>query len=195
MLEPGAIPAPLRPEAASATAATGSRNTGDADQRDVVFGGQFLAQAIVASSLRPSRQGRPLDPGRLRPPRPRSTRTPSSRSTRCTTAARSPATPSPRGRAIACARASCVLDADEPDVIRHDVTMPRVAGPDAARRPTQAALVYPGSELRIVDGVDLWSSTRPWARPRRFLWTKAPVRSPTIPRCTAPCSRGRPTVS
>jgi acyl-CoA thioesterase len=40
------IPLPLRPEPIShdRDAVT---DTGDADQRDVVFGGQFLAQAIV----------------------------------------------------------------------------------------------------------------------------------------------------
>ena len=47
------IPAPLRPEAISPDRYA-ITNTGNADQRDVVFGGQFLARAY-SSSMRAKR--------------------------------------------------------------------------------------------------------------------------------------------
>ena len=193
MLEPGAMPAPLRPEAASDDRYRVT-NSGDADQRDVVFGGQFLAQAIVASSLRhPGKDVRSIQAVFARPGR-------------IDAHTELAVEPMHDGRTFAsdtvtawqgdrlCARFMIVLDADEPDVIRHDVTMPRVAGPNAATPTGPSGLVYPGSDIRIVDDVDLWDTDAPVGPAESFLWTRA-VRSPTIPRCTAPCSRGPPTVS
>ena len=51
MPDASTIPLPLRPEPISDDRYAVT-NTGDADQRDVVFGGQFLAQAIVTATLR-----------------------------------------------------------------------------------------------------------------------------------------------
>src|ERR1700712_1682511 len=51
MTDAPTIPLPLRPEPISADRYA-ITNTGKADQRDVVFGGQFLAQAIVTAALR-----------------------------------------------------------------------------------------------------------------------------------------------
>ena len=52
--------------------------------------------------------------------------------------------------------------------------MPDVAGPADAPPTEQGNLVYPGSEVRIVDGVDLWSIDAPTGPAETFLWTKAP---------------------
>jgi acyl-CoA thioesterase-2 len=62
---------------------------------------------------------------------------------------------------------------DEPDLIRHtsEVGMPDVAGPDAlSSRP--AGLVFPGAEGQIVDGIDTWSDDEPVREPRQNVWLR-----------------------
>jgi acyl-CoA thioesterase len=150
-------------------------NAGDADQRDVVFGGQFLAQAIVAASSRhPGKTVRSIQavfarPGRIDAPTELAVE------------------PIHDGRTFAsdtvtawqgdrlCARFIVLLDVDEPDVIRHDVAMPAVTAPADTPPTDQGLLVYPGTELRIVDGVDLWSVDAPTGPAETFLWAKAPA--------------------
>lgn len=149
-------------------------NTGDADQRDVVFGGQLLAQAIVATTLRhPGKDVRSIQAVFARPGR---------------IEARTELAIDPMhdGRSFAsdtvtawqgdrlCARFIVLLDADEPDVVRHDVPMPRVSSPDDAAPTGPSGLVYPGADLRIVDDVDLWNVDAPVGPAETFLWTKAP---------------------
>ena len=195
MPEPGAVPAPLRPEAVSDDRYRVT-NTGDADQRDVVFGGQFLAQAIVAVVVASSGQGRPLDPGVFA--RPGRIDAPTELAVDAMHDGRTFASDTVtvwQGDRL-CARFMVLLDADEPDVIRHDVPMPRVAGAGRHAADRTAA----GSSTRVPTCASSTTSTcgrstRPSGRPRRFLWAKAPRRSPTIPRCTARCSRGPPTAS
>ena len=73
-----------------------------------------------------------------------------------------------------CARGLIVLlDGDEPDVVRHDVAMPR--SPARRRRADRpAGLVHPAPTFRIVDDVDLWNVDVPVGPAETFLWTKAP---------------------
>ena len=168
------VPAPLWPERVDEHRYTVA-NTGDAGQRDVVFGGQLLAQAIVVTSLRhPGKDVRSIQAD-LRAAPVASTR------------ARSLLIdPMHDGRSFAsdtvtawqgerlCARFIVLLDADEPDVVRHDVTMPRVPGPDDAAPSGPGGLVYPGADVRIVDDVDLWNVDAPVGPAETFLWTRAP---------------------
>ena len=48
-----------------------------------------------------------------------------------------------------------LLDADEPDLLRHGPAMPPVAGPEESIDvPAARNRCFPGSEVRVVDGVD-----------------------------------------
>jgi acyl-CoA thioesterase len=62
---------------------------------------------------------------------------------------------------------------DEPDLIRHtaNVEMPSVAGPeDGANRPD--GRVFPGAVGRIVDGINTWSDDEPLRPPVQNVWTR-----------------------
>ncbi len=72
-------------------------------------------------------------------------------------------------------RALILWSLDEPDLIRHTawVAMPAVAGPDEpGHRPDRR--VFPGAEGRIVDGVDTWSDDEPLRPPLQHVWTRYP---------------------
>src|SRR4051812_16984636 len=174
MTDPSTIPLPLRPEPTSDDRYAVT-NTGDADQRDVVFGGQFLGQAIVASALRhPGMTVRSIQsifarPGRIGAPTELAVE------------------PIHTGRTFAsdtvtawqgdrlCARFLVLLDVDEPDVIRHEAAMPAVSAPADTPLTDQGTLVYPGTQLRIIAGGALWSADAPPGPAETFLWAKAPA--------------------
>jgi acyl-CoA thioesterase II len=172
MPDPDAVPAPLRPERVSEDRYR-ITNTGDAASRDVVFGGQFLGQAIVASSLRhPGKDARSIQavfarPGRMDAPTELAVENLHDGRTFA-----SDTVTAWQGDRL-CARFTVLLDVDEADVIRHGTEMPDVAGPADAPAADQGNLVYPGSEVRIVDGVDLWSVDAPTGPAEIFIWTKA----------------------
>jgi acyl-CoA thioesterase II len=150
-------------------------NTGDAEQRDVVFGGQLLAQAIVAASLRhPGKDVRSIQAVFARPGRTDATTELAVESMHDGRSFASDTVTAWQGDRL-CARFIVLLDADEPDVVRHDVAMPRVPGPDDAAPTGPAGLVYPGSDLRIVDDVDLWNVDAPVGPAETFFWTKGPA--------------------
>jgi acyl-CoA thioesterase len=146
-------------------------------RRDVVFGGQILAQMIIASALdgagdkevksihaifaRAGTYAVPLEytvdwmhQGR--------------------TFASTTVTASQSGRVVS--RGLLLLNVDEPDLIQHTtVEMPDVAGPDdPAGRPD--GRVIPGAEARIVDGVNTWSDDEPVGPAEQFVWTRYPDR-------------------
>jgi acyl-CoA thioesterase len=168
------IPAALRPEPRGADRYA-ITNTGDADQRDVVFGGQFLAQAIVTSALRhPGRTVRSIQavfarPGRIDAPTELAVDSMHDGRTFA-----SDTVTAWQGDRL-CARFLVLLDVDEPDVIRHEPPAPDVPGPDDCPPADEGLLVYPGTELRIVDGVDLWSVDAPTGPAETFLWARAPA--------------------
>ena len=167
------IPAPLRPEPISDDRYR-ITNTGSADQRDVVFGGQFLAQAIVTAATRhPGKAVRSIQavfarPGRIDAPTELSVESIHDGRTFA-----SDTVTAWQGDRL-CARFLVLLDADEPDVVRHDVPRPRVTAPADTPPTDQGLLVYPGTELRIVDGVDLWSVDAPTGPAETFLWARSP---------------------
>ncbi|HEY3671804.1 MAG TPA: acyl-CoA thioesterase domain-containing protein [Acidimicrobiia bacterium] len=168
------IPPPLRPEPTS-DERYAITNTGNADQRDVVFGGQFLAQAIVTATLRhPGKTVRSIQsvfarPGRIDAPTELAVESIHDGRTFA-----SDTVTAWQGDRL-CARFLVLLDVDEPDVIRHGIPMPAVTAPVDTPLADEGLLVYPGTELRIVDGVDLWSVDAPTGPAETFLWAKAPA--------------------
>jgi acyl-CoA thioesterase-2 len=65
-------------------------------------------------------------------------------------------------------RGLLLLDAGEPDLIRHSLPMPQVAGPAGAVPQDWAE---EGSQVRIVDGVDLMTPDAT-GEPELFVWTR-----------------------
>lgn len=70
-------------------------------------------------------------------------------------------------------RGMILWSTDEPDLIRHtaNVTMPDVAGPDDPSNRTDH-LVFPGAECRIVDGINVWDPDQPVRDPVQHVWTR-----------------------
>ena len=70
---------------------------------------------------------------------------------------------------------------DEPDLIRHTewVTMPDVAGPDDPRSRGEH-LVFPGAECRVVDGVNVWDPDEPVRAPTLNVWTRFDADLPIV---------------
>jgi acyl-CoA thioesterase len=71
-----------------------------------------------------------------------------------------------------CARSLVLLDAPDPDLIRHAAPAPRVDGPEQAADAGPSPLVFPGAELRIVGGVDTWSPDAPVGPAELFAWLR-----------------------
>ncbi len=147
-------------------------NEGNAEIHDVVFGGQLLGQSIIAAA-------------RCHPDQHvRSIQTIFARTARVSGATELQVDPMHAGRSFAsdsitawqgdrlCARSLVLLDVDEPDLIRHAPSMPDVAGPEQSADGGARGAVFPGSELRIVDDVDLYSLDAPVASADLFLWTR-----------------------
>jgi acyl-CoA thioesterase len=154
------------------------------DLRNVVFGGQILAQMIVAAHLDRSldraddraddkevksiqaifaRAGDYSQPIEYEVERMHDGRTLGSDTV----------TFSQGGRIMS--RGMILWSKDEPDLIRHTahVEMPRVAGPeDPGCRPD--GRVFPGAEGRIVDGINTWSDDEPLRPALQNIWTKYP---------------------
>ena len=148
------------------------RNEGDPAVRDVVFGGQLLGQMIMAASASsPGKQVRTLH-------------TLFARAARVSAATELAVEPIHDGRSFAsanvtawqgdrlCARALVLLDAPDPDLIRHAAPAPGVAGPEESVDSGASPLVFPGAELRIVGGVDTWSSGAPVGPAELFAWVR-----------------------
>jgi acyl-CoA thioesterase len=148
------------------------RNEGDPASRDVVFGGQLLGQMILAAGAHaPGKQVRTLH-------------TIFARAARVSDATELAVEPIHAGRSFAsanvtawqgerlCARALVLLDAPDPDRIRHAASAPEVAGPDESPDAGPSPLVFPGAELRIVGGVDTWSPDAPVGPAELFAWLR-----------------------
>jgi acyl-CoA thioesterase II len=158
------------------------------DVRNVVFGGQILAQMIVAAHLdrnegrlddkpmnnKPmnnkevksihaifARAGDYSEPIRYEVERMHDGRTLGSDTV----------TFSQRGRVMS--RGLILWSKAEDDLIAHTriVEMPRVAGPDDAGNRDDGR-VFPGAVGRIVDGIDTWSPEQPVGEPVQHVWTR-----------------------
>ena len=147
-------------------------NEGDPGAHDVVFGGQLLGQMIVAASA--SHPGKHV----------RTLHAIFARAARVSAETQLAVEPMHDGRSFAsasvtawqgerlCARALALLDAPDPDLIRHAAPAPRVDGPEQAADAGPSPLVFPGAELRIVGGVDTWSPDAPVGPAELFAWVR-----------------------
>ena len=145
-------------------------NAGDPDSRDVVFGGQFLAQMIMAAVA--------SSPGK----KVRSLHTIFARTARVGAPTELDVETMHDGRSFGsctvtvwqgdrlCVRALALLDTGDPDLLRHGVEMPKVPDPDESA--AGGGMVFPGGELEIVGGVDTSSPDAPIGPAELFIWTR-----------------------
>ena len=150
------------------------RNEGDPAVHDVVFGGQLMGQTIVAASA--------SCPGK----RVRTLHTIFARAARVSAATELAVEALHDGRRFAstevtvwqderlCARSLVLLDAGDPDLLRHGAEPPDVPGPDQAAPREAGGLLFPGSELRVVGDVDLSDPDAPTGPAELQLWTRCP---------------------
>jgi acyl-CoA thioesterase II len=150
----------------------------DGERRNVVFGGQILAQMIVAAHLDRNidrdddkevksihaifaRAGDYTQPIQYEVERMHDGRTLGSDTV----------TFSQSGRIMS--RGLILWSKDEPDLIRHTalVEMPEVAGPDDPGNKKDGR-VFPGAQGLIVDGIDTWSDDEPLRPPVQNVWTR-----------------------
>jgi len=173
MIDVATLPEVLRlePVADNRYQARHQHEGGDVE-RDVVFGGQILAQMIMASAMKDGgvKEVKSIHTIFARPgtySQPMVYEVDSMHSGR--TFSSDTVTAWQGNRLIS--RGIVLLTADEPDLIRHTtVTMPSVPGPeDPAGRRDQR--VFPGAEGLICHGVDTRSDEAPGA-PELFVWTR-----------------------
>jgi acyl-CoA thioesterase len=147
-------------------------NEGDPAERDVVFGGQLLGQMIMAASAsHPGKSVRTLHTIFARAAR---VSAPTELAVETLHAGRSFASANVtawQGERL-CARSLALLDAPDPDLLRHATPAPDVEGPDEAGDAGASPLVFPGAELRIVGGVDTWSPDAPVGPAELFVWMR-----------------------
>lgn len=129
-------------------------NVGDPSVQDVIYGGQLLAQMILASDLSSdtkevasihgifARAGKVSVPVELDVDVVHDGRTMGTHLVKVAQGDR------------VCAEGLILRRADGPDLIRHQPDMPKVDGPDDSVPAKQPGLAAPGSELRVVGGVD-----------------------------------------
>jgi acyl-CoA thioesterase len=148
---------------------------GDPGQRDVVYGGQLLAQMILASD-------QVADTKEVA-----SIHTVFARSAKVTSPIEIDVGVIHDGRTMGshsvvvrqgdrvCAQGLVLRRADGPDLIRHQPSMPAVDGPDRSPASRQGGLVAPGSELRVVGGVDTWEPDSAVGPAELFVWVRLPA--------------------
>lgn len=139
-------------------------NEGDPEIHNVVFGGQLLAQMIMAATRHSdgkhvktinaifARAGRVDGDTEIEVDTIHSGRAFASHTVTVW-----------QNEGRLCSRALVLAHADEPDVISHDVQCPTVAPPDLDQV-RKGGLVFPTAEMVIADGVDIVDSSLP-ARP------------------------------
>lgn len=148
-------------------------NEGDPEVNTVVFGGQLMAQVIVAASAH--------SPGKA----VKSLSVIFARAGRVDAETEIEVDTFHDGRAFAshtvtawqddrlCARASVLAAAPQDDLLHHQVGVPELPPPDPASAVSDAA-VFPGAEYVIADGVDLMSSSAPAGPAELTVWYRSP---------------------
>ena len=148
---------------------------GDPSKRDVVYGGQLLAQMILASD----QVAEDKDVASIH--------TIFARSARLSSPIEIDVDVIHDGRTMGshsltvhqgdrvCAQGLILRRLDAPDLIRHQPEMPDVAGPDVSPDTGQGGLLAPGSDLRVVGGVNTWDPDAPVGRAELFAWVRLPA--------------------
>ena len=155
---------------------------GDPDVHDVVFGGQILAQAILASDAActggapEGSSGKDLS----------SIHTIFSRTASITRPLEFDVDAMHDGRTAGsqtitvhqgdriCARALVLRQAPAGDLVRHQDAKPDVPSPHECKPAEARGLVAPGTEVRIAGEVDTWDSSAPAGPAELFVWIKPP---------------------
>ncbi len=149
-------------------------NIGDPSLRDVVYGGQLLAQMILASD----RVGADKDVASIH--------TIFARSARVSTPVEIDVDVIHDGRTMGshavtvhqgdrvCAQGLILRRLDASDLIRHQPEMPDVAGPDDSPDTGQGGLLAPGSDLRVVGGLNTWDPDAPVGPAELYAWVRLP---------------------
>ena len=141
----------------------------DGAGRDVVDGSQILAQSIAAACK--SVPGKCAKSAHMIFSRAASVHTPLELEVDVLHAGRSFAsvTVTARQEGRPCARGLLMLDADTPDLVRHQAEMPDVPGPEAAEPHDMGVN---GRELRIVGGAYTGDPDAPVGPPELFAWLR-----------------------
>lgn len=154
---------------------------GDPDVHDVVFGGQILAQVILASGAAAVSRSDGSDSKDLS-----SIHTVFSRTASITKPLEIDVETIHDGRTAAsqsitvhqgdrvCARSLVLRQAPAADLIRHQDPRPDVPDPDRCERAEPRGLVAPGTEVRVAGGVDTWDSSAPVGPAELLVWVKPP---------------------
>ncbi|MHB1710594.1 MAG: acyl-CoA thioesterase [Acidimicrobiales bacterium] len=159
-------------------------SVGDPAVHDVVFGGQILAQMLLAAGWVSAASGATAGVSNAVGKPATSLHALFARSATLTapldievdvmhdgrTIGSETVTVSQRGRL--CARGLVLRHAGEPDLIRHQPTMPDVGDPDQAPTSSQHMLVAPGTELRVVGGVNTWDPEADVGPAELFVWIR-----------------------
>lgn len=153
---------------------------GDPKAHNVVFGGQILAQTVLASGLA-STSGDGGDGKEVA-----SVHTVFSRAASLTRVLEIEVEVAHTGRTAAthsvsvrqgdreCARAVVLRLAPTGDLIRHHPPMPDVPGPDECGPLEARGLVAPGTEARVAEGPDTWDPGAPAGPARLEMWVRLP---------------------
>ena len=166
MPEPAHILAALRLEQTGETRYRGPSVRSDI--RPVVFGGQLMGQMITAAAT--AQPGKTVRSIHVIFARAGTVKLPVDLDVDVMHAGRSLAsvTVTARQEQRLISRGMLLLDAGEPDLIRHGATMPDVGSPDMA---VPLDWAEEGSEVRVVDGVDL-AATEVTGPPELSVWTR-----------------------
>ena len=159
---------------------------GDPDRYDVVFGGQILAQMILATAAAGPGGGKGLASLHTVFARAASLRRPLEIEVDTMHDGRTvgSATITVRQGDRLCARGLALHQSEDPDVIAHDPQMPAVGSPDDAPSATNspaAGLVAPGTDVRIAGGVDTWDPNAPTGPAELGVWIKLPTPPEPVP--------------
>lgn len=170
---------PLEPQPAGERRFTAA-NLGDATVRDVVYGGQLLAQTIqVADRLHPGRPVRSLFTIFARPGKISETTTYVAEGMVNGRSLASETITAVQGERL-CARAMVLLDSGDEHYLDHGPDAPDVGTPDDAT-PSDQVVSYPGCDVRVVDGVDTWRSSAPVGPPVEQVWMRWPDGPVSLP--------------
>ena len=170
------LPAVLRVEEVGEGRWAGPHPADDPEGRDIVFSGQVLAQMIMASDgvLKGEKEVKSIHAVFARAGR------------YSAGPVELVVDPMHDGRAWAShtitavqgdrllSRGLVLLNAVEPDLVRHSPAMPDVPGPDSGAS-QQAGVVFPGADVRFVDGPDA-----PDGSPAMYFWLRAPGRYDSV---------------